>query len=178
MFEGITSYYDDLGLVRSGLIEVGSYLELLGQMITRVLRGGGRRRQSVAESSFDAWTKFYKQDANAANAIVSYYAKGALIALSLDLKLRLETNGRVTLDDVMQAAWERWGESHEGMPEDGFERLCVEMSGLDIIDFLQAAVHGTGELPLETLLLCRIEMFLCPVACWISRCPLRRMPYR
>ena len=152
VFEGITSYYDDLGLVRSGLIEVGSYLELLGQMITRVLRGGGRRRQSVAESSFDAWTKFYKQDANAANAIVSYYAKGALIALSLDLKLRLETNGRVTLDDVMQAAWERWGESHEGMPEDGFERLCVEMSGLDIIDFLQAAVHGTGELPLETLL--------------------------
>ena len=152
VFEGVTSYYDDLGLVRSGLIDSGSYLELLGQTITRVLRGSGRRRQSVAESSFDAWTKFYKQDANAANAIVSYYAKGALVALSLDLKLRLETGGRVSLDDVMKAAWARWGESSEGMPEDGFERLCVEMSGLDIVDFLRAAVHGTGELPLETLL--------------------------
>ena len=152
VFEGVTSYYDDLALVRSGLIGSDSYLELLGRTITRVLRGGGRRRQSVAESSFDAWTKFYRQDANAANSIVSYYAKGSLIALSLDLKLRQETEGRVSLDDVMKAAWERWGETREGMPEDGFEKLCGEISGLDIADFLEAAVRGTGELPLETLL--------------------------
>jgi predicted metalloprotease with PDZ domain len=152
VFEGITSYYDDLGLVRSGLIDAQSYLELLGQTITRVLRGGGRRRQSVAESSFDAWTKFYKQDANAANAIVSYYAKGALIALSIDLKLRLETAGATTLDDIMRAAWARWGETGTGVPEDGFEQLLTEESGVDLGDFLGAAVHGTGELPLETLL--------------------------
>ena len=152
VFEGITSYYDDLALVRSGLIDTGSYLELLGQTITRVIRGGGRRRQSVAESSFDAWTKFYKQDANAANAIVSYYAKGALIALSLDLKLRFETNGRVTLDDIMRAAWARWGETGQGMPEDGFEKLCTELAGFDLADFFDASVRGTGELPLETLL--------------------------
>ena len=152
VFEGVTSYYDDLGLVRSGLIGQESYLELLGQTITKVLRGGGRRRQSVAESSFDAWTKFYQQDANAANAIVSYYAKGALIALSIDLKLRFETSGEVTLDDVMRAAWTRWGETQSGMPEDGFEQLIGEVSGLDLQDFLEASVRGTGELPLETLL--------------------------
>jgi predicted metalloprotease with PDZ domain len=152
VFEGVTSYYDDLALVRSGLIDTDSYLELLGRTITRVLRGGGRRHQSVAESSFDAWTKFYKQDANAANSIVSYYAKGSLVALSLDLKLRQETGGGVSLDDVMKAAWARWGESREGMPEDGFERLCAEIAGLDISDFLEAAVRGTGELPLEALL--------------------------
>ncbi|MEJ2255960.1 MAG: PDZ domain-containing protein [Woeseiaceae bacterium] len=152
VFEGVTSYYDDLGLVRSGLIDTDSYLELLGQTITRVIRNGGRRRQSVAESSFDAWTKFYKQDANAANAIVSYYAKGALIALSLDLKLRVETRGSVTLDDVMRAAWARWGETGEGMPEDGFETLCSEVAGVDLGDFFDAAVRGTGELPLEKLL--------------------------
>ncbi len=109
VFEGVTSYYDDLALVRSGMIEIESYLELLGQTMTRVARSGGRRRQSVADSSFDAWTKFYKQDANATNAIVSYYAKGALVALALDLKLRTETGGRVSLDDVMKAAWARWG---------------------------------------------------------------------
>ncbi|MBT8094295.1 MAG: PDZ domain-containing protein [Gammaproteobacteria bacterium] len=152
VFEGITSYYDDLALVRSGLIDTESYLELLGQTMTRVARGGGRRRQSVAESSFDAWTKFYKQDANAANSIVSYYAKGALIALALDLKMRSETHGQASLDDVMRAAWQRWGESPEGMPEDGLESLCAEVSGLDLDSFLDAAVRGTGELPLETLL--------------------------
>ena len=152
VFEGITSYYDDLGLVRSGLIDATSYLELVGQTITRVQRGAGRKRQSVTESSFDAWTKFYKQDANAANAIVSYYAKGALIALALDLKLRSETSGKLALDDIMKAAWDRWGETGEGMPEDGLEKLCAEISGLDLEDFFDAALRGTGELPLEALL--------------------------
>jgi predicted metalloprotease with PDZ domain len=152
VFEGITSYYDDLALVRSGLIDAPDYLELLGQTITRVIRGQGRRRQSVAESSFDAWTKFYKQDANAGNAIVSYYAKGALIALALDLKLRSETNGRISLDDVMRACWEKWGETGDGMPERGLEEVSSEVSGLDLGDFFDAAVRGTGELPLEQLL--------------------------
>jgi len=152
VFEGVTSYYDDLALARSGLIPEQSYLELLGMTITRVIRGGGRLRQSVAASSFDAWTKFYKQDANAANAVVSYYAKGALIALTLDLKLRAETAGRVTLDDVMQACWSRWGSATEGMPEDGFEKTCAEVSDLDLADFFDAAVRGTGELPLRKML--------------------------
>ena len=152
VFEGITSYYDDLVLVRSGLITPNDYLQLLGEIITRVLRGKGRRRQSVAESSFDAWTKFYKQDANAGNAIVSYYAKGSLIALALDLKLRSETEGRISLDDVMRACWAKWGETGAGMPERGFEDVCCDVSGLDLVDFFDAAVRGTGELPLETLL--------------------------
>ena len=152
VYEGITSYYDDLALLRAGLISEQSYLELVGQTVTRVIRGAGRRRQSIEQSSFDAWTKFYKQDANASNAIVSYYAKGALVALCLDLKLRKETDGRVSLDDVMKAAWQRWGESGEGMPEGGFEQLCIEVSNLDLEDFFDATVRGTGELPLESLL--------------------------
>jgi predicted metalloprotease with PDZ domain len=152
VFEGVTSYYDDLALVRSGIITPEGYLDLLGQTITRVLRGAGRRRQSVSDSSFDAWTKFYKQDANAPNAIVSYYAKGSLIALSLDLKMRLETDRACSLDSVMREAWRRWGESDTGMPEEGFEALCEEISGLDLGDFFDAAVRGTGELPLEPLL--------------------------
>ena len=152
VYEGITSYYDDLALVRSGAIPVESYLEVVGRTVTNVIRGQGRRRQSVSASSFDAWTKFYKQDANAPNAIVSYYTKGALIAMCLDLKLRDETGGSMTLDDVMKAAWSRWGETGEGMPEDGFEKLCIEVSGLDLQDFFDATVRGTGALPLESLL--------------------------
>lgn len=153
VFEGITSYYDDLALVRCGLIPVEGYLELLGQTITRVLRGSGRQKQSVEESSFDAWTKFYKQDANATNAIVSYYAKGSLIALALDLKIRLESeNGGASLDDVMKECWQRWGQSGDGMPEGGLEAVCREVTGLDLTDFFDASVRGTGELPLRRLL--------------------------
>ena len=152
VFEGITSYYDDLALVRSGLIPAESYLQLLGQTITRVLRSSGRLKQSVEESSFDAWTKFYKQDENASNAIVSYYTKGSLIALALDLKIRLESIDSVSLDDVMKACWKRWGQSGEGMPEDGFEIVCAEVTGLDLGDFFDASVRGTGELPLPKLL--------------------------
>jgi predicted metalloprotease with PDZ domain len=152
VFEGITSYYDDLVLARSGLISEESYLELLGQTITRVLHSGGRHRQSVAESSFDAWTKFYKQDANAPNAIISYYAKGALIAATLDLKLRADSDGDVSLDDVMRACWQRWGSGDEGMPEDGFESVCAELAHHDLDDFFDAAVRGTGDLPLPAML--------------------------
>lgn len=152
IFEGITSYYDDLQLRRSGLIDDVRYLQLLGRTATRVQRGAGRKRQSVAESSFDAWIKFYKQDANSGNAIVSYYAKGALIALCLDLKLRSETNGATSLDDVMRAAWARYGDTGETMTETAFEALCAEVSGLDLGDFFDASVRGTGELPFETLL--------------------------
>jgi predicted metalloprotease with PDZ domain len=152
VFEGITSYYDDLALVRCGLISVESYLELVGQTITRVLRAPGRLKQSVEESSFDAWTKFYKQDANASNSIVSYYAKGALIALALDLTIRASGNGELSLDDVMRECWSRWGQSGEGMPERGLEAVCAEVTGLDLDKFFEASVRGTGDLPLETLL--------------------------
>ena len=152
VYEGITSYYDDRMLLLSGLVDEKGYLELLGQTMTRVRRGKGRQRQSVEDSSFDAWTKFYKQDANAGNAIVSYYAKGALIALALDLKLRYETDGRVSLDDVMQECWRRFGETGQGMQEREIEAIAAEVSGLGLEDFFDAAVRGTGELPLDRLL--------------------------
>ena len=138
--------------MRSKRIDVPSYLELIGQTFTRVLAGEGRLRQSVAESSFDAWTKFYKQDANAGNAIVSYYAKGSLIALALDLHLRRETDAATTLDDIMRECWARFGESPDGMSERGFESVCSEVSGLDLGEFFETFVRGTDDLPLDELL--------------------------
>lgn len=152
VFEGITSYYDDLALVRAGLITEESYFELLGQTITRVLRTRGRLRQSVEESSFDAWTKFYKQDSGSPNFIVSYYAKGALVACALDLTLRRITHGNVSLDDVMRECWQRWGESGAGMPERGLESVASELCGVSLDDFFERYVRGTAELPLERLL--------------------------
>jgi predicted metalloprotease with PDZ domain len=147
-FEGITSYYDDLALVRSGCIDLPAYLQLLAELITRVMRTPGRLVQTLAESSFDAWTKFYKQDANAPNAIISYYAKGALTALALDLKLRLETGGRCSLDQVMRTLWERHGRTGVGVPERGIEEIAEEVSGLSLGEFFEQALDTTRDLDL------------------------------
>jgi len=149
-FEGLTSYYDDLALARCGLVPPERYLELLGRTITTVLRTPGRHRQSVAESSFDAWIKYYRQDENTPNAGVSYYAKGALVGCALDLALRRE--GRATLDDLMRALWERYGRRDVGVPEDGIAALASELAGRDMADFFARYVDGTEDPPLPELL--------------------------
>ena len=147
-FEGFTAYYDDISLVRCGLITAESYLELLGETITRVQRHNGRHKQSLAESSFDAWTKFYKQDENAPNAIVSYYTKGSLVALLLDLQIRLHSQGQRSLDDVMRRLWQDHGRPHLGVNSAQLESLCSEIAGVDLADFFAQAVRGRGDLPL------------------------------
>ncbi len=152
VFEGFTAYYDELALVRSGCIDANGYLELLAETITRVMRTPGRHKQSVAESSFDAWTKFYKQDENAPNAIVSYYGKGALVALSLDLTLRLRTKNACTLDDVMRVLWQEYGKTGKGVEEGDVETVAERLSGLDLQPFFAQAVYGTEDLPLQDLL--------------------------
>jgi len=149
-FEGITSYYDDLALVRCGLVPPARYLELVGRTITTVLRTPGRLTQSVAESSFDAWIKYYRQDENSPNAVVSYYAKGALVALAIDLTLR--SLGGATLDDLMRALWTRHGQSGVGVPENAIEKMASELAGQDLGDFFTRYVFGTEDLPLTRLL--------------------------
>src|SRR5450830_1085117 len=158
LFEGFTSYYDDLFLVRSGVIHTAPYLGLLPKTINGVLRGSGRRKQSVAESSFDAWIKYYRQDENAPNAIVSYYTKGSLVALGLDLLIRAETNGRKSLDDVMLALWQRFGRDFysrkggKGIGEEEAEALFEEVSGVKLKRFFDRYIRGTEDLPLESLM--------------------------
>ncbi len=162
-FEGITAYYDDLTLARSGVIPPESYLELLGQTITRVLRGHGRHLQSVAESSFDAWTRFYKQDESAPNTIVSYYTKGSLVALALDFTLRRESGGRATLDDLMRRLWHDYGRTGRGVAEGEIEKLAAELAGTDLGDFFARYLHGTEDPPLAELFeLAGIEFNLRP----------------
>ncbi len=151
-FEGITSYYDELALIRSKVISLDSYLELIGQTITRVLRGKGRFNQSIAESSFDTWTKFYKQDESAPNTIVSYYAKGALLALCLDLTIRKETANSQSLDDVMRYLWLNYGKKLCGVPEGKIEKIASDIAGTDLNEFFKQYLYGVKELPLAGLL--------------------------
>jgi predicted metalloprotease with PDZ domain len=150
-FEGITSYYDDLGLVRSGVIDEKKYLELLGKNITRVMRGSGRLKQSLRESSFEAWTKFYKQDENSPNAIVSYYAKGAMFALALDLKLRELTNNSKSLDDVMRRLWHEYGKPGIGVNDETIQKLTEEVCEQPMQNFFTRYLDSTEDLPLNGL---------------------------
>lgn len=152
VFEGITSYYDDLAMVRAGVIDVATYLGLLGEAITGVWQTPGRHRMSLAESSFDAWTKLYKRDENAPNALISYYSKGSLVALALDLSIREQSAGKYCLDDVMRAFWARYGEGSGGVAEDGFEALAAEVTGLALDGFFDAMIRGTQDPPLASLL--------------------------
>ena len=147
-FEGFTSYYDDLLLRRAGLIDDATYLKLITKTLNQVQQTPGRQVQSVAQSSFDAWVKYYRQDENTANATVSYYTKGALVALCLDLKLRQE--GSTTLDDVMRGLWQRC----EGgaMTEADVLATLQALTGRSWQAEIQAWVHGTEELPVPALL--------------------------
>ena len=150
-FEGITSYYDDLGLVRSGTITPEQYLTLLGKNITRVMRGSGRLKQSLRESSFDAWTKFYKQDENAINAIVSYYVKGSLFALALDLKIRDLTAQQHSLDDVMRRLWLDFGKPHIGVENDTIENIATALCGESLTTFFDTYLSTSTDIPLAEL---------------------------
>jgi len=169
-FEGITSYYDDLLLMRSGLISEQDYLELLGRSITNLLRNPGRARQTVSEASWDAWIKYYRPDENTPNAQVSYYLKGSLIALALDLQIRSRTRARRSLDDVMRLLWARYGQTGEGVPEDAIETTAEEVAGVRLRGFFDRALRSTHELLLaQPLREMGLEMQLRSAESWADR---------
>ncbi|MGH6627765.1 MAG: M61 family metallopeptidase, partial [Burkholderiaceae bacterium] len=151
-FEGFTSYYDDLLLRRAGLIDDATYLKLLNKTINQVQQTPGRELQSVAQASFDAWVKYYRQDENTANATVSYYTKGALVALCFDLSLRAE--GRTNLDEVIRALWSRCHSDYNNGPmtEADLAAVLHELGGRSFAREIAGWVHGTKELPLKDLL--------------------------
>lgn len=147
-FEGFTSYYDDLLVLRAGLIDEATYLQLLGKTVNQVLQTPGRRVQTVAQASFEAWTKYYRVQENTPNATVSYYTKGALVALCLDLSLRAE--GHSSLDEVMQQLYQRCAGGP--MRESDLLAVLQALGRRSFVPDLQAWVHSTAELPLKPLL--------------------------
>ena len=149
IYEGFTSFYDDLTLARTGLITPEKYLEIVGQNLTRLLQGPGRKIQSAAQSSFDAWTRFYKQDANSVNHIVSYYTKGGIIAMGLDLLIRQQSHNAYSLDTVMQHLWQDYGKDERGTPDDVISTLCQQKLGIDVKPYLDQVVHSTTDVVLD-----------------------------
>jgi len=156
-FEGFTSYYDDLLLLRAGLIDQKQFLRLLTKTVNQVQQTPGRALQSAAQASMDAWVKYYRQDENTPNATVSYYNKGALIALCFDLSLRYATSGSKpsSLDEVMRWLWKRSKAAQMGgggITETDFARALRALSGRSYTDEIAAWVHGRADLPIPKLL--------------------------
>lgn len=153
LFEGFTSYYDDLQLFRSKRIDLKTYLKLVANNWNGILRGPGRLKQSLADSSFDAWTKYYQADENTLNAVVSYYGKGALLALGLDLKIREFTKNRQSLDDVMRAIWQKHGATLEGIAEDGLDDIVIQVLGNGFTkswkEFKAHYIFGNKDIPIN-----------------------------
>ncbi|WP_395343827.1 M61 family metallopeptidase [Ningiella sp. W23] len=151
IYEGFTSLYDDLTLARTSLISPLDYCQILGKSFTRLMRNPGRHLQSISESSFDAWTRFYKQDASSTNHIVSYYLKGSLVALALDITLRQQSNSKYCLDDVMRILWEQAGKQETGTLDDVISKICKTHFSLDIESFLHVAVSTTMDMPFNSI---------------------------
>lgn len=153
--EGFTSYYDDLLVARAGLITEAQYLDALAKTMTTVLQRTGRLKQTLAESSFDAWIKYYRQDENAPNSVVSYYQKGALVAAALDLTIRHETGGDRSLDDVMRLLWKRYrqaGAAYAGVEEGEIAAAAEEATGLKLARHVREWTEGTRDPDFAALL--------------------------
>ncbi len=151
-YEGITSYYDDFSLYRTGLISFEQYLKILSKTATRVHRGQGELKQTVCESSYYAWTKFYQQGPDAVNNIVSYYTKGALIALWLDLTIRSKSKQTYSLDNLMRELWIHFGRTGQGTQEDDFINICNILCQEDISDSFKQLLHSAERVDLAPLL--------------------------
>jgi len=145
LYEGFTSYYDDLSLLRTGMLNLEQYLTGLAKTISRLQRSPANLRQSLADSSLNAWTRFYRQDENAVNAVVSYYAKGALLAFCLDAELQQQN---LCLDGLMQLCWQNFGSGESGSNDDSFFRLLRQYSQSEtLVNKVQGWVQEAIELP-------------------------------
>lgn len=150
--EGFTTYYTDVLLRRAGVIPPQRYLDRAGGAIAHLQSLPGRLEQTLEDASFDAWIKYYRQDENTPNATISYYHKGAMVALLLDLRIRVLTENRRSLDDVLRLMWERYGKRDVGFPEEGIQDLVEEVCGDRMDAFFERALRSTEELDFDGIL--------------------------
>ncbi len=144
-FEGTTSYYDMLLVRRAGLMTPARYLTRVGESLTALQTTPGRKVQTLADASWLSWIKHYRPDENSSNSAISYYLKGEVVALLLDLEIRRATGDAKSLDDVMRLLWTRHGDER-GVPEDGVESAASEVAGRSLKPFFDQAVRSLDEL--------------------------------
>jgi predicted metalloprotease with PDZ domain len=150
--EGTTSYYDLLIPLRAGIYDRKFFLDSLSKEISKFLLTPGRKVQPLAESSFDAWIKLYRRDNNSDNNQISYYLKGELVSLLLDLLIRHRHDSQKSLDDVMGLMWERFGKLEIGFTPQQLQQVIEEVAGINLNDFFFRYLETTEELPFNEYL--------------------------
>jgi predicted metalloprotease with PDZ domain len=150
--EGTTSYYDLVIPLRAGIYDAKSFLSKLGKEITRFQTTPGRLVQPLSESSFDAWIKLYRPDANSSNSQISYYLKGEMVSFLLDLLIREQHGNQRSLDDVMRQMWQQFGQAEIGFTPEQLQAVIQSVAGMDLDDFFGRYVDGTQELPFNQYL--------------------------
>ncbi|WP_310487262.1 M61 family metallopeptidase [Chamaesiphon sp. VAR_69_metabat_338] len=150
--EGTTSYYDLIIPRRAEIYDEKEFLTELSKEITRYLTTPGRLVQPLSESSFDAWVKLYRPDANSSNSQMSYYLKGEMVTLLLDLTIRDRTAGTKSFDDVLVAMWEQFGKAEVGFTETQLKHIIESIAGTDLTEFYDRYIHGIEELPFNEYL--------------------------
>jgi predicted metalloprotease with PDZ domain len=145
--EGFTQYYDDLLLRRAGLLSESSYLDIAASLMNNALNRPGDAVQSAAEASFDTWIKYYKGNENSSNSTVSYYHKGGLLALALDLEILASSQGKKRLDNVLQNLYELYkADPDRGFTEEEVQEFAEQAAGKDLDAFFRDYVYGTEPL--------------------------------
>ncbi len=156
--EGVTSYYENVGLLRAGLIDGEHFLELMARAIHALDQTPGRLLHDLETSSFNAWVKLYRPDEHTRNSSVSYYLKGELVCFVLDLYIRHHSGGERSLDDVLVALWSHYKETGEGYEEGSYGRWIEEATGVDVDALIESYVRSTQEIDWNTFLaLCGLD---------------------
>lgn len=150
--EGTTSYYDFIIPLRAGIYDVKTFLDNLGKDVTRLQMTLGRKVQPVSESSWDAWIKLYRPDSNSGNSQISYYLKGELVSMLLDLLIRGRYGNERSLDDVMRKMWQQFGIAEIGFTPQQLQSVFESVAGIDLTEFFKSYIDGTAELPFEEYL--------------------------
>jgi predicted metalloprotease with PDZ domain len=144
--EGVTEYYGKLMVRRAGLYSDQVYLEHLAHQIQEFQETPGRQVMSAEEASFDAWIKFYRPDENTVNSQISYYDKGELLGLLLDLDIRRRTRGAKSLDDVMRYLYSEFFQKGRNYTPADFQKACELMAGTGLEPFFSRFVRGRDDL--------------------------------
>ena len=150
--EGLTSYYENILLRRAGLVSDRQFLGILAETIQSVQNKPGRLLMSVEEASFDAWIKYYRPDENSVNSQISYYDKGALLGLLLDLEIRKRSNGAKSLDDVMRSLYAEYYKKGRNYTPEDFQRVSERAAGSSLDQFFSRYVRGREELDYDASL--------------------------
>lgn len=151
--EGGTVYYEERIAFLAGVVSRERHLARLSDLASRLASTPGRHHQSLEDGSFDAWIKLYRASEDLSNSTVSYYLKGAVVVMCLDLELRHRSRGQYGSDDVLRTLWQRWGNKGEGYPTGVIESVCAEFAGGgDWARWFAAHVRGTNEVQLATAL--------------------------